>query len=114
MEEKKEMMDELKEDNLSRQNGDQKSGETGTLSGLGELTEEMSAYVKGVESQRERQNIYDILEEDIMSSDISDAEKARRLSNLVKIRGQKVNIMLAGARVQRSMLCLIWMLQRWE
>lgn len=103
MVEAKEKMEELKEetvmkeDILHQQSDEQQSGDPGILTGLGKLTEEMSTYVKGVEAKREKQNIYDVLEEDIMSSDISDAEKARRLSNLVKIRGQKVNIMLAGA-----------------
>lgn len=32
-----------------------------------------------------------------MASDISDSEKAKRLSYLIKIRNRKVNIMLTGA-----------------
>lgn len=42
-------------------------------------------------------SIYDLLEEEIMSSDIPDAEKTKKLSRLLRIRGKKVNIMLAGA-----------------
>ena len=45
----------------------------------------------------ERRSIYDMMEQDIMASDLPDAEKARRLSYLIKIRSKKVNIMLAGA-----------------
>ena len=45
----------------------------------------------------EEKSIYDLLEEDIMSSDIDDGEKTKRLSRLLKIRGKKVNIMLTGA-----------------
>jgi len=44
-----------------------------------------------------RHSIYDLMEEDIMASDLSDAEKAKMLSYLIKIRGMKVNILLAGA-----------------
>ena len=42
-------------------------------------------------------SIYELLEEDIMSSDISDAEKTKRLSRLIRIRSKTVNIMLVGA-----------------
>lgn len=42
-------------------------------------------------------SIYDLMEADIMASDISDSEKAKRLSYLIKIRNRKVNIMLTGA-----------------
>lgn len=42
-------------------------------------------------------NIYDLLEEEIMSSNIPDREKTKKLSRLLKIRGKKVNIMLTGA-----------------
>lgn len=45
----------------------------------------------------ESRSIYDLLEEEIMESDISDGDKAKRLSRLLKIRGKKVNIMLTGA-----------------
>ena len=49
------------------------------------------------DSKDEKKSIYDILEEEIMSSNISDADKTKRLSRLLKIRGKKVNIMLTGA-----------------
>lgn len=42
-------------------------------------------------------NIYELLEEEIMSSDISDKDKARFLSRLIKIRSKQVNIILVGA-----------------
>ena len=42
-------------------------------------------------------SIYVLLEEEIMGLDIPDGEKAKRLSRLIKVRNQKVNIMLAGA-----------------
>lgn len=42
-------------------------------------------------------SIYDLLEEEIMSSNIPDSEKTKKLSRLLKIRGKKVNIMLTGA-----------------
>lgn len=42
-------------------------------------------------------SIYELLEEDIMASDIPEAEKTRRLSRLIKIRSKKVNIMLVGS-----------------
>lgn len=45
----------------------------------------------------EKRSIYDLLEEEIMSSDVSDADKTKKLSRLLRIRGKKVNIMLAGA-----------------
>lgn len=44
-----------------------------------------------------RKSIYDLLEEEIMKSQVDGAEKARHLSRLLKVRGKKVNIMLAGA-----------------
>lgn len=49
------------------------------------------------EKKNEKKSIYDVLEEEIMSSNISDAEKTKKLSRLLKIRGKKVNIMLTGA-----------------
>lgn len=42
-------------------------------------------------------SIYDLLEEEIMKSNIPDSDKTKRLSKLLKVRGQKVNIMLTGA-----------------
>ena len=48
-------------------------------------------------NEENRKNIYELLEKDIMESELSDAEKAARLSYLIKVRNQKVNIMLVGA-----------------
>lgn len=45
----------------------------------------------------EAKSIYELMEEDIMALDIPDSEKTKRLSRLIKIRGKKVNIMLAGS-----------------
>lgn len=50
-----------------------------------------------VEKQDDKKSIYDLLEEEIMASNLSDADKTKRLSRLLKIRGKKVNIMLTGA-----------------
>lgn len=58
--------------------------------------EEILAEMQG-ESDSDSKSIYELLEEDIMASDIPDAEKTRRLSRLIKLRSKKVNIMLAGS-----------------
>ena len=42
-------------------------------------------------------NIYDLLEEEINASDMSAEEKNKHLSVLVKMRGQKINLMVVGA-----------------
>lgn len=42
-------------------------------------------------------NIYELLEKEIMSSDVTEEEKNRQLSKLLKARGQKINLMLVGA-----------------
>lgn len=42
-------------------------------------------------------NIYDLLEDDIMNSDLPMPEKIERLSRLIKVREKKVNIILVGA-----------------
>ena len=47
--------------------------------------------------EEESRSIYDLLEEEIMKSDMPDGDKAKRLSSLLKIRSKKVNIMLTGA-----------------
>ncbi len=44
-----------------------------------------------------KKSIYVLLEEEIMSMDISDAEKAKYLSRLLRIRNQKLNIMFVGS-----------------
>ena len=45
----------------------------------------------------EKKSIYEMLEEDIMASDLSEAEKAAKLSRLIQVRSKQVNIMLVGA-----------------
>lgn len=47
--------------------------------------------------QEEKKSIYELLEEDIMSSDMSLSEKNERLSRLIRMREKKANIMLVGA-----------------
>ena len=56
-----------------------------------ELTKDM------VENRDDKKSIYDLLEEEIMASNMPAADKTKRLSRLLKIRGKKVNIMLTGA-----------------
>lgn len=45
----------------------------------------------------EKKSIYELLEEEIMASDMPLEEKNERLSRLIKARGRRVNILLAGA-----------------
>ena len=47
--------------------------------------------------KEEKKNIYILLEEEITALNIPDSEKVKRLSRLIKVRNQKVNIMLTGA-----------------
>lgn len=47
--------------------------------------------------EQEKKSIYEMLETDIMNSELSDAEKATKLSRLLQIRSKQVNIMLVGA-----------------
>ena len=42
-------------------------------------------------------NIYELLEKEISESELSDSEKNKKLSKLLKARGQKITIMLVGA-----------------
>ncbi|MBR3735698.1 MAG: hypothetical protein IKN07_07435 [Lachnospiraceae bacterium] len=44
-----------------------------------------------------RKSIYDILEEEIVASDIPEKEKVAKLSNLLRLRSRKVNILVVGA-----------------
>ena len=53
--------------------------------------------VNEVEVKEGNKSIYVLLEEEIMGLDIPDSEKAKRLSRLIKVRNQKVNIMLTGS-----------------
>lgn len=52
-------------------------------------------YTKGVVFMKT--NIYELLEKEIMSSDVPEEEKSKQLSKLLKARGQKINLMLVGA-----------------
>ena len=47
--------------------------------------------------EQEKKNIYEVLEDDIMNSDLSESEKNARLSRLIQVRSKQVNIMLVGA-----------------
>lgn len=46
---------------------------------------------------QEKKNIYELLEADITNSNLSEAEKAAKLSRLIQVRSKQVNIMLVGA-----------------
>lgn len=48
-------------------------------------------------SEKSTRSIYELLEEDIMASNIPDSEKTKKLSRLIRIRNKKVNIMLVGS-----------------
>lgn len=45
----------------------------------------------------EKISIYDLLEKEIMNSELSENEKNKKLSKLIKARGEKINLMLVGA-----------------
>ena len=45
----------------------------------------------------ENKSIYELLEEDIMGSDIGEAQKTKQLSRLLAIRNKKVNLMIVGS-----------------
>lgn len=65
-----------------------------------DVKEEQGACKKqedGKPSADGNKSIYELLEEDTMASDIPEAEKAKRLSRLIKIRNKQVNIMLVGS-----------------
>ena len=49
------------------------------------------------ESNTERKSVYELLEESITASDISQDKKTARLSRLIRMREKKANIMLVGA-----------------
>ena len=44
-----------------------------------------------------KRSVYDVMEDEITSSDLPDKEKTKRLSNLLRLRNQKVNILVTGA-----------------
>ena len=67
-----------------------------------EVKDEVLVDVDGIldeeeEAIEEKRSIYELLEEDIMGSDMSLSEKNERLSRLIKMREKKVNIMLVGS-----------------
>ena len=64
-------------------------------SGLEQLIEEEVTMAK--ESKTIKKSIYELLEEEINALDLSDSEKNIKLSKLIRIRNQKLNIMLVGA-----------------
>ena len=45
----------------------------------------------------EKKTIYELLEADIMNSNLPEADKAAKLSRLIQVRSKQVNIMLVGA-----------------
>ena len=45
----------------------------------------------------DRKSIYDVMEQEITESDLPDKEKTKRLSNLLRLRSQKLNILVTGA-----------------
>ena len=51
----------------------------------------------GAAKDENRQSIYDVLEEEITSSDIPESEKVKKLSYLLKLRNRSVNILVTGA-----------------
>lgn len=50
-----------------------------------------------LKEENEEQNIYELLEKDIMSSELPLKEKNMRLSKLIRMREKRVNILLVGA-----------------
>lgn len=44
-----------------------------------------------------KENIYDAIQMDIMNADISEADKNKMLKNVMRLKEQKVNIMITGA-----------------
>ena len=49
------------------------------------------------EMNQDDSNIYDEMEKDILNADIPDTEKQKLLTNVLKLKGTKVNIMITGA-----------------
>ncbi|MCD8111102.1 MAG: 50S ribosome-binding GTPase [Clostridiales bacterium] len=64
------------------------------------MTEATNIFEPDVETDQNaepRKSIFELLEEDIMSSDLPEHEKNNRLSRLIKMMEKKVNIILVGA-----------------
>ena len=74
--------------------GDMPDQRHGTEDGLKEFN---GIYARDDNAEGEKQSIYDLLEEEIINSELPDSEKTKKLSRLLKVRGKKVNIMLTGA-----------------
>lgn len=53
--------------------------------------------IKAETTEPEQQTIYEMLEADIMNSDLTLKEKNKRLSKLIRMREKQVNILLVGA-----------------
>lgn len=53
--------------------------------------------VKPEKETNEKKSIYEILEDDIVSSDLPEADKTKQLSKLLRIRSKEVNILIVGA-----------------
>ena len=49
------------------------------------------------EKTMKRENIYEVLENDIMNAGLKDEEKNRMLKNVMRLKERKVNIMITGA-----------------
>lgn len=64
---------------------------------LEETEGDESVDVEKPKTKTEQRNIYELLEEDIMTSDLPLQEKNERLSRLIKAHSKKVNILLVGA-----------------
>lgn len=78
-----------------------KANQENTNEVLGESKESIEVDVDGIldeeEAEMEKKSIYELLEEDIMASDLSPNEKNERLSRLIKMRERKANIILVGS-----------------
>ncbi|MBO4996410.1 MAG: 50S ribosome-binding GTPase [Lachnospira sp.] len=44
-----------------------------------------------------KENIYDVIQNDIMNADINEADKNKMLKNIMRLKEQKINIMITGA-----------------
>ena len=53
------------------------------------------------EKTMKRENIYEVLENDIMNAGLKDEEKNRMLKNVMRLKERKVNIMITGISEER-------------